>query len=734
MKCPSIPDDDPQRLKALCEYALEPGATLSSLSPVVRIASRMFDMPIAAVNMIGSDRVFFAASHGLGEGSVDMTRDASFCAHAILTENGMIVRDAEQDERFHDNPLVTGPSHIRFYAGVPLRSPEGYALGALCILDNSPHQNFTTEDHARLAELARMASDRLELRRIEVASEQYADVNGEISAGDAPVIHFDRTLRITGWNSVAAQLCGYDEDESSSLVINDLFDRNENAEFWRAILRVITDGTCSETPPFEVEGHHKNGSKLYLVLSLFCECHDGNVQFTATLRDMTRYRQEKKAIAISTDCDPLTGLRNRRRFYRCVEDAVLRDANAAIMMIDIDGFSDVNAAFGHAAGDEILSEITHRLLSSTKETQIVARIGGDEFAVFLPDIFDQADARYFAQQVMAHLAEPIWVQDSPISVTVSGGISLAPKHGYEALELIANADLALSRAKRTGRNQLYIFTPELRQEATARRLHAMELLRATDNSEFVLFYQPQIKLSDGSLSGAEALIRWVHPTRGLLPPSEFLTTLARGPMAVNVGSWILDEACSQAAHWRRCGAPDFRIGVNLFDVQLITGDLATEIADVLKRHGLPAEALEIELTENIALNNNNDSAMSDTLQKIHDMGVSIAFDDFGTGYASLSMLNQYPVTRIKIDRSFIQNLLTSRRDASVAYAILDIARNFEIEAIAEGIETAEQWHDLRQHGCQEGQGYWFGKPLDAQAFTEKFGLFSSQRKQKVNQK
>ncbi|MBT9429901.1 EAL domain-containing protein [Candidatus Symbiopectobacterium endolongispinus] len=199
-----------------------------------------------------------------------------------------------------------------------------------------------------------------------------------------------------------------------------------------------------------------------------------------------------------------------------------------------------------------------------------------------------------------------------------------------------------------------------------------------------------------------------------------------------MGSWILNEACAQAAYWRRCGAPDFRIGVNLFDVQLTTVDLAAEVADVLKRHGLPAEALEIELTENIALNNNNDSIMSDTLQKIRDMGVSIAFDDFGTGYASLSMLNQYPVTRIKIDRSFIQNLLTSRRDTSVAYAILDIARNFEIEAIAEGIETAEQWHDLRQHGCQEGQGYWFGKPLEAQAFSSKFGLVPQTLRKKVN--
>lgn len=733
MKCPDIPEDDPQRLKALYEYALEPGDTLSSLSPVVRIASRMFDMPIAAVNMIGSDRVFFAASHGLGDGSVDMTRDVSFCAHAILTENGMIVRDAAQDERFHDNPLVTGPSQVRFYAGVPLRSPEGYALGALCILDNTPHQNFSADDHARLTELAKMASDRLELRRIEVTSQHPNEATSDSVEGETPVIHFDRVLRITRWNDAAAQLYGYDVQESAELTLGDIFCDSEGSGFWIVVRRAAASGVCAETPPFEVEGRHKNGTNLFFVLSLFCECQGGDIEFTAALRDMTHFRQEKKAIAISADSDPLTGLRNRRRFYRCVEECVFREPNAAIMMIDIDGFSDINAAYGHAAGDEILCEIANRLLVSTQETEIVARIDGDEFAVFLPDINDQSRAGCLAQQVMNSVAQPIIIQGSPVSVTVSCGISLAPKHGYEALALIANADLALSRAKRTGKNQLYIFTPELRQEATARRLHAMELLRATDNGEFVLFYQPQIRLSDGSLSGAEALIRWLHPTRGLLPPSEFLTTLERGPMAASVGSWILDEACAQAAYWRRCGAPSFRIGVNLFDIQLTNGDLAQEIEEVLKRHGLPAEALEIELTENIALNNNSDSTVADLLSKIRDMGVSIAFDDFGTGYASLSMLNQYPVTRIKIDRSFIQNLLTSSRDASVTYAILDIARNFEIEAIAEGIETAEQWHDLHKHGCQEGQGYWFGKPLDAGVFTEKFSLYPRQSARIVGQ-
>jgi len=709
MKCPDIPENDEARLKALAEYALDESVSLSSLAPVVKIASRMFGMPLSAVNMISSDHVFFAASHGIEPGGVNMSRDASFCAHAILAEEGMVVPDATQDDRFHDNPLVVGDSHIRFYAGVPIRSPEGHALGALCILDTTPHQ-FSVDDHARLADLAKMASDRLELRRIEVASHLLAHQEDE----GRNFIQFDRSLAIKCWTEAVAQLHGYQLGEGVELLVCDVFREDENVDFWSCVRQAIKTGEWHVVPPFQVRSRRKDGAEISLSVSLSRQREGSDIRFAANLRNIRESSQEASPVV-----DPVTGLKSRQRFYRKVEEAVTREAKAAIVMIDIDGFSDLNDTLGHTTGDQILREAAKRLQASANESHLLARIGGDEFGMLLPEIGDSIQAGKVAKQAMDSVAAITMIDGNAIQLSACCGIAVAPEHGFEALELIANADLALSKAKKEGHNQLHVFTPELRQAASARRLYALELMRASTDSEFVLFYQPQVRLSDGVLIGAEALIRWAHPVQGILPPASFLPALEKGCLASTVGSWILDEACAQAARWRARWSA-FRMSVNLFGAQFRSGGLAADIENVLGRHALASDALEIELTENIALD--YDEIAVRTLQRIRDMGVHIAFDDFGTGFASLTSLSRYPITHIKIDRSFVQSIPGSRRDASVVNAILDIARNFNIEVIAEGIETDEQRAYLARRRCAEGQGYFFGKPMPAQEFEQRFPM------------
>ena len=293
-------------------------------------------------------------------------------------------------------------------------------------------------------------------------------------------------------------------------------------------------------------------------------------------------------------------------------------------------------------------------------------------------------------------------------------------HAHEALELVGNADLALHEAKRNGRGHSFIFVQALRMQAVARHLYGIELHRAVDQGEFVLFYQPQVNLRDGSLAGAEALIRWQHPQRGLLAPAAFLPALEEGPLAARVGAWVLDEACAQAAFWRRNGAPTLRMGINLFSAQFRVNDLLKDVSEALMRHGLPPSALELEVTENVVLD--QDAVVLDTLRRLRNLGVGLSFDDFGTGYASLSLLTSYPITRIKIDRAFVQGMLTSKREASVVRAILDMARSFDLEAIAEGIETEAQLESLRREHCNEGQGYLFAKPMSAADFELAYGL------------
>lgn len=721
MKCPAILPSEPERLKALTTYGLDSEHALPSLDPIVRIATRMFGMPVAAVNLIGSDHVFFAASTGIDQ-AVDMRRDVSFCAHAINQREVMVVPDALLDERFHDNPLVTGDAGLRFYAGVPLLSPDGHALGALCVIDSQPHADFSDEDCERLRELAKMAADRMELRRIEVAPEHGRPAFDDFARNAPnPLIAFDAGGLLIGCNSAAAALLGIDTQHCAGMPVDHLLPEQERAAFRTLLAQAAEHGTLEGlTVPKDITGLRSDGTQLMLGLTLFLHREARGITFSAHLQDCTERHERENALRRMATTDGLTGLANRAAFFRSVERELVESRPVAVVMIDLDGFKDVNDTLGHAIGDGILQQVAQRLNDCAGEHDLAARIGGDEFALLLAGTDSPARASEIAQALLNSIEIPIVIDGHEVGVSASAGIALAPLHAAEALELIGNADLALFKAKKVGRAQCFTYLPALRMEAVARRLYSMELHRAAHEGEFLMFYQPQVRLSDGRLSGAEALIRWLHPERGLLAPAAFLPALEGGPLAAMVGTWALEEACAQTAFWRRNGAPHFRIGVNLFSAQFRVGDLVAEVAEVLDRYGLPPDALELEVTENIVLD--HDDRVLDTLQRVRALGVGVSFDDFGTGYASLSLLKRYPLTRIKIDRSFVEGMLESERDASVVRAILDIARSFELESIAEGIERDVQRIRLFNEGCTDGQGYLFGQALSAEQFARTFGL------------
>lgn len=602
MKCPPIPPHEKDRLAALESYGLA-GRTVAGLTPLVEMALRIFNVPMAAVNMIGADSVFFAASAGFGD-DVDKRREVSFCAHTILQGATMVVPDATHDERFHDNPLVSGATHIRFYAGAPLLSADGHAIGVLCILDTVPYDGFGAEDRARLRDLAHMVMDRLDIRRIALTA----------SAGAVPVPS-----------------------------------------------RVV----------------------------------------------------EPEQLAHLAQIDALTGLPNRRQFYRAVEAALLTERASGLLTFDVDGFKDINNTLGPTAGDDVLRAISQLLSAETPAGTAVARLGGDEFAVLVGGLTAEA-AEPFAHQLIGKISDLAPNGHEHIQISASCGIALSPRDTQEPVELICDADLALHAAKAKGGAHVALYSPSMRTEAMDRRLSSVDLQRAVANGEFLLFYQPQVRLSDGALVGAEALIRWQHPSRGLLSPAAFLPTLEVGTLAAHVGRWVIAEGCAQAARWRRQGAADFRVAINLFAAQFRTGDLPREVGEALDQHGLPPEALELEITENIVLADH--STAMEALSRLRQMGVHIAFDDFGTGHASLSMLTRCPVDCIKIDRSFVQAMLRAPREAAVIAAILELGRALGMDVIAEGIETEAERAYLAERHCPEGQGYLFGRPEPAEEF------------------
>ena len=385
-------------------------------------------------------------------------------------------------------------------------------------------------------------------------------------------------------------------------------------------------------------------------------------------------------------------------------------------MFDLDGFKDVNDTLGHSTGDELLIEVGQRLIGIAEvrsNVGLVSRLGGDEFVAVVPNCGDPRVVGEIVETMLKRVAEPYTINDHVLHIDASVGVAIAPNDGASVDELIANADLALYQAKSDGGRICRFFMPVLRAQAQARRGLDIELRRAFAENEFELYFQSQVRLTDEAVVGAEALLRWRHPERGILAPGAFIETLADSSISPEVGKWIIKTACEKAAQWRAMGLPLSRVAVNLFPSQAHDETLVKDVDDALQAAGLPAEALELEITEFVALNHEDPTG---PLLKLHEKGVKFAFDDFGTGYASLNYLTRFPVSRIKIDRSFIGKITDNAEDSAIVRSLIAMAHNLELEVIAEGVETNGQAAFLLNERCQEAQGFLYSKPLPAQEF------------------
>lgn len=715
MRCPSAIEDEAGRLIALSEYGLQDQEVVPDLEIVVRIAARMLDTPMAAVNMIGSDRVFIVAGQGVGE--FDMRREVSFCAHAITQNEVMVVPDATMDERFHGNPLVSGPAGVRFYAGVPLFSPDGHALGALCVLDTIPRPVFAEEDRERLKDLARLASDRLEHLRLHRARQGSATRFEEVAVNSpTPIVCFNQAHRLNFWNKAATTLFGYSAEELSGKSLQLLIPKSDThlTDMLDALL--YPEHALTSDRVTEALGRRKDGSLLPIKVSLFSWQHDGQQCFGAMLEDITEKLEQTNRLIRLENFDELTGLANRALFQQRVVQALEEGTRHALIAVDLDNFKDINDTLGLSAGDHVLSIVADRMLQSIRLSDIAARLAGTEFAILLPQLTEPQLASSIADGLIAAIARPIVVENHEVRVVASCGIAFSPQHGRLAEDLMGSANLALYQAKALGRGCSSVFTPALRSEAEQRRISFTELHRAVEEQELELYYQPQVRISDCAIVGAEALLRWNHPEKGCLSPGYFLRTLESCSLAGTVGDWVLETACAQWAHWNDLLHTPLRIGINLFSAQFDKSGLDRQVAQVLDRYHIPPQSLELEITENIILN--RDELILEPLRHLREIGICIAFDDFGTGYASLSMLKNYPLTRLKIDQSFVRNMCASRRDEVTVAAAIALARNYELQVIAEGVETREQLDRLLLLSCDEVQGYFFGKPMPASDFLE----------------
>jgi diguanylate cyclase (GGDEF)-like protein/PAS domain S-box-containing protein len=711
MRCPTRLEDEAERLQTLAEYQLGTERT-PNLDPIVDMAAAMFACPAAAVNIIGDDRVFITSSHGIDD--YNNGRDVSFCAHAITQSEVFVVEDATLDPRFHDNPIVTS-GFIRFYAGVPLKSVSGHALGALCVIDANPRPRFTDDDRMRLKELANLVLDKLELRRLQIAADARASAF-EVSAAVSPkaIISFDEKWTITSWNEAASAMFQRPAEKTIGQSLPALVAPGD----WGVVatgVQDLIDGKGASSAKSKITAVRR-GESFPAEIHFLRWFEGGTARFGVIVEDMTKAKGEHEVLYRLANYDTLTGLPNRNMLQQAVKDAIDAGAGCGLIITELDGFTDVNNTLGHAAGDAVLCRVAERIAKIGRDARLVARIGGDEFAT-LVHLSDPVELERMARQINSAIAQPITVDGSEVIVVGNSGMAIAPQHGNVFEDLKASAKLALFQARSAGQGSALLFVPALRAEAIARRMFDAELHRALERREFVLFYQPQVTLADNRVIGAEALIRWQHPTRGLLPPSAFLPALEAGVLAHPVGTYVLETACAQAALWREANR-DFCISVNLFAAQFRTSDLEQRVFAALEANGLPPDALELEITENIMLD--QQAAVHAQATLLAERGVTLSLDDFGTGHASLNLLRDFPVSRIKVDKSFTQAVQTSSKDRAIVASIIDLASRLGLRVVAEGIERPEDCEFLRALGCEKGQGYYFGKPVPAAVFEEQF--------------
>jgi diguanylate cyclase (GGDEF)-like protein/PAS domain S-box-containing protein len=677
---------------------------------------------VAAVSVLEDGRHWFRSRGEVN--TADTPRALLLCTEALRSEDGVSLPDLRRDARFSE--FI--PGGMRFFAGVPIVTSRAGAIGTLSVMDPSPKEKFD----GGLEELRRLAREAGRQFDIRLGAEEVLANSPRPSRPEPPpaepefralverspvgtyVIHGERYRYA---NPKLGEILGYEPGELAGAEVAPLVVEADRAGVLSRI-RGIAMGAAPATYAYRVirkDGQivdvevHESGSEL-----------DGHAALIGTMLDITERKRTEAQAAERAFVDPLTRLPNRVRFLERLETELAQSRRygrrLAVVHIDVDGFKFVNDNWGHGVGDRLLQSLALRLTRGVREVDTIARIGGDEFLILVPDFKQSGDMSRLAQKLVTLMSRPVELDDRTLQVTASVGVATFPDDGQNADELLRNADTAMYRAKDSGGNSFELCTPEL-TAAAVERLELQNGLRlALDRNEFLVHYQPLVSLGTGRIVGLEALVRWQHPQKGFLPPVTFIPMAEETGLIVPIGEWVLKAATSQLKTWLGTGL-GLRIAVNFSAKQFRERTLIHTVESALTSAGLEPSNLEVEITESIAME--SAEIVVANLNLLRTMGVHIAIDDFGTGYSSMSYLKSFPITSLKIDRSFVTDLASSRADAGIVRAIVEMAHGSSLSVTAEGVETQEQFQYLQRYGCDEMQGYWVSRPLPAEAIDRK---------------
>ncbi len=635
----------------------------------------------------------------------------SQAGYAFVSSGPVIVRDLRAETRFHAPPLMLDHGVVSGMSVVIEGRDRPYGvLGA----HTSSEREFTEDDINFLETVANVLATAIERQVLEkrLAEDRFrslvqnsSDVFGVIGA-DAVVRYISPSVeRILGYTP---------EEKIGRSVLDATLIHPDDLEVARsAFARILTspDGSGSA----EVRVLHKDGAWRYIEAVGNNRINDPSINgIVVNYRDITERKRLEEQLRHQAFHDPLTGLPNGALFMDRLEHALARASgraeSLAVLYLDLDRFKLVNDSLGHKAGDELLSVVARRLRGCLRPMDTAARLGGDEFAILLEDIVAEAEARVMAERVGNELQRCFEIAGREVVITGSIGIALSTFGREAPEELLRAADVALHRAKSTGKARHEMFNPDMGYKASGRVEIEVDLRRAIEREEFRLYYQPMVELATGRLLGVEALLRWEHPQKGLVTPTEFIPIAEETGLILPLEGWALREACRQAGLWRERHPSRawFSVSVNLSAKHFQHPYLLEEVAEVLQDTGMNPRCLVIEITESILMDDAESHVA--TLCELKGLGVQIAIDDFGTGYSSLGYLHRFPVDILKIDRTFVDGLVRESEDAAIVRAVISLAGALRLKVFAEGVQTREQVERLRSLGCELGQGYFFSRP------------------------
>lgn len=719
------PTNELERLKALRATGIMNTGSAPEFDAIAELASSIFGTPMSVVAFIEDDFQWFKAHLGL---DIEQTsREVSFCKYTILQNEVLVVNDAAKDERFKDNPLVIGEPNVRFYAGAPISLDGKTNIAAICVIDTQP-RIASDEQIAQLKKLANIAAALVRAHQSESEAktlEMKVRQRGKLLSQTARISKtgawsLDTNTLITEWSSETYAIHELTTNEPPSLddAIS-FYPEYERAELVKKIVKCVDHGI-----PFEIECDFITALGNKRRVRCFGEIEyseDGTRCLIGIIKDITDEHENAKRLWDAAHVDALTGIANRLAFQHKLDSLAERssddDDNFKMLLIDLDGFKDINDSFGHLAGDKILCSIAKRIEDTIPENAICARLGGDEFAVLMGVQNEMLKPEDLASELIEVINLPVPYEGHEISVGVSIGISLTYQETRSCEEFQQQADLALYHAKQIGRGVYETYNPTL-TEAFEEKRQALELVKEAINEGRLLpHYQPIFDLRSQQIKGVEALARIQNKDGSIVGPAKFWHALFEPKSALAVDETILDIALRDFAEWRSNGLDIDFISINASSLCIQSMDYVERVLEALAHNNLQPHHLKIEVVENIFLDD-ADSKVTTVLERLSKAGVIIALDDFGTGYASLSHLRDYPVNCIKIDQSFVSGLGQSVGNTAIVQALVSLGKSLDLDIIAEGIETQGQLDFVSAVGCTFGQGYLFSKPISAHQMSD----------------